>query len=210
MLAKYGVEHPAQSSQFLVTEQYMINKYGEEAGKRAWQDLCYSKGKPNRVSYYIETYGEEEGLKKWKERMESIQMHYDPKTSKISSLNIKVKEVLESFNINFTQEYCLWLDDVHSRYYDFVLDNKYIIEVNGDFFHANPHKYKADDLINMPGKGLVKASDLWEYDAQKKELAEKHGFKVLYIWEEQINNKESWDKILMKLKNYADSKNKSH
>lgn len=163
MLKKYGVEHPAQSNDFVVTEAYFIKKYGEEIGKKMWNELCYNKGKSMRLEYYIEKYGEEDGPVKYAERVYSLQLYYDKKSSKISSLNKKFKNLLDNLNIDYEEEYCLWLDEVTPRFYDFKI-GKTIIELNGDFWHANPNKYKADDILNHPGSNGIKAKDIWKRD----------------------------------------------
>lgn len=158
MIEKYGVSHAAQSEAFKVTENYLINKHGEEVGKKLWKDLCYNRGKSMRPSYYIEKYGEEIGLQKWQERYSQLQNHYS--NTKISSLNIKFKKLLESLNLEFEEEFCIWLNDSSARFYDFKIDN-YIFELNGDFWHAFPGKYNESDILHLPG-GDISARDIWE------------------------------------------------
>lgn len=206
MIEKYGVKHPAQSEAFKVTENYLINKHGEELGRKLWKDLCYNRGKSMRPSYYIEKYGEELGLQKWQERYTQLQRHYS--TSKISSLNIKFKQLLQTLNIEFEEEFCIWLDDTNARFYDFKIDN-YIFELNGDFWHAFPEKYSKQDILHFPG-GDVTAEEIWEKDRIKKELAESQGYKVIYYWEHDINNNEIWNLIVKKLTQYANIKNKKY
>ena len=206
LITKYGVEHAAQYEAFKVTEDNYIKKYGEIEGKKRWKDLCYNKGKPMRASYYIEKYGEEIGLKKWKEKIQSLnKCRDDYKSSKISGLNIKFEKLLKSLNIEYETEYCLW-EDTHSFYYDFKVDN-YIFELNGDFWHANPNKYKSTDILNFPKESKT-AQEIWDHDKRKRKLAESKGFKIIYYWECQINDKNLWSKITEKLSEYANIKNK--
>jgi len=71
-------------------------------------------------------------------------------------------------------------------YYDFfVEDFNLLIEVNGDFWHANPEKYLEEDLLNFPGEKVM-AKTLWEKDAKKKKIALDKGFKIVYVWESEI------------------------
>ena len=63
--------------------------------------------------------------------------------------------------------------------YDFKIGN-YLLEVNGDYWHANPNKYKENDTFKFP-KNELKAKDIWEMDTYKKEIAESNGYKVIYI-----------------------------
>ncbi len=207
MIEKYGVEHAAQNTQFVVTEEYMIKKYGEEQGKLLWKQLCYDRGKSNRLSYYVEKYGEEEGQRIWQERIEKFHtVARNRRSTCISSLNVKFQNLLDSLNITYEQEFCLWHDEINPKFYDFKID-KYIFELNGDFWHANPDKYSSSDILHFPG-GDITAQEIWDKDKLKRELAEKNGYKIIYYWEHQINDKETWNKIVQKLTNYANSKNK--
>lgn len=66
--------------------------------------------------------------------------------------------------------------------YDFLIkDKKVIIEYNGDYWHCNPNKYNADYFNQKKQKY---AHELWEQDRIKKELAEKSGYKLFIIWEQ--------------------------
>ena len=203
MISKYGVEHAAQFDAFKVTEKHFVDKFGEELGKKKWKELCFNRGKSARLSYYIEKYGEEEGSRIWKDRIKNLG---NLPTTKISSLNIKFKSMLDLLNIPYESEYCIWLDDVQPRYYDFRI-GKILIELNGDFWHAKQKKYKETDILNFPGESKT-VKEVWERDRIKKELAEKNGFKVIYFWENQINNSEIWNKIVNKFTEYANNKNK--
>jgi hypothetical protein len=69
--------------------------------------------------------------------------------------------------------------------YDFAdIVNLKIIEFNGDIFHANPNKYKSDDLPN-PFLKEMRASEIWEKDLAKIEFAKSKGYDVLTIWEDE-------------------------
>ena len=68
-----------------------------------------------------------------------------------------------------------------NRFYDFKIKN-IILELNGDYYHANPKKYNADDDIIIHHV-KYKVKDIWEYDLRKKIIAENNGFKVVYLWE---------------------------
>jgi G:T-mismatch repair DNA endonuclease (very short patch repair protein) len=60
-----------------------------------------------------------------------------------------------------------------------------LIEVNGDFWHANPKIYKAKDILPHPNKEVL-AETLWKKDKKKNILAIKNGFQVLTLWELDI------------------------
>ncbi len=69
--------------------------------------------------------------------------------------------------------------------YDFALPGKVLIEVQGDYWHANPAIYKADDFFANAGNGMT-AAEIWKRDAEKKQHAESKGFKVVYLWESDL------------------------
>lgn len=64
-----------------------------------------------------------------------------------------------------------------------------LIEINGDYWHANPLQYNANEAISYP-KGIKKASDVWEQDSRKIRYAESRGFQIIVLWESQIKNQE--------------------
>lgn len=49
-------------------------------------------------------------------------------------------------------------------------------------YHANPQIYNNDNYIN-PYDPNLSAENIWDKDKKKKQIAEKNGFKVLYVWE---------------------------
>ena len=62
-----------------------------------------------------------------------------------------------------------------------------IIEIHGDYFHANPEMYGPDEFILGPWKSYL-AKDKWEYDEKRIQTARNHGFDVLVLWENEINS----------------------
>lgn len=77
---------------------------------------------------------------------------------------------------------------INKKSYDFVISKtKIIIEVNGDYWHANPQFYKTGDLISYPGKKLY-AQDIWNKDQNKLDNAKKYGYNVILLWEQDIIN----------------------
>ena len=72
----------------------------------------------------------------------------------------------------YGKEFHRWNSIIRKNYfYDFVITSpvKAVIEFNGDFWHANPKIYGADDIVKIP-KNNKKASEIWEYEKQKLDL----------------------------------------
>jgi len=106
----------------------------------------------------------------------------------ISKLETSIQEILNKMGITYTTQFCLKVDKMR-RFYDFLLvDIKLLIEVNGDYWHANPKLYKENDILNYKKIGTRTAQDVWNKDKFKKELAEKKGYSVVYIWESEIHD----------------------
>lgn len=75
---------------------------------------------------------------------------------------------------------------IGGKSFDICLFNKFVIEVNGDFWHANPKLYKKDSVLKFPETDIL-AEDIWNRDEIKKKIAEDNGYIVRYIWEKEVN-----------------------
>lgn len=75
---------------------------------------------------------------------------------------------------------------IHRKYqYDFIIDNIILLEVQGDYWHGNPLYYGENKkTLNTTQEFKI------EQDIKKKEFAQKYGYKIYYIWETEINNKD--------------------
>ena len=98
-----------------------------------------------------------------------------------SKLEKRVGKILVEMGVNFETQFAL-----KGKVYDYYIKGTIIlIEVNGDFWHANPRKYKATDIIPFPNKEVI-AESLWKKDEKKLNIALKSGYKVLPLWEMDI------------------------
>ena len=75
---------------------------------------------------------------------------------------------------------------VGKYYFDIKIGNV-LYEINGDFWHATPRKYKPSSIIKFPGGKKKLAINIWKKDLKKKQQAIKHGYKVVYLWQMDIN-----------------------
>lgn len=159
----------------------------------------------------IEKYGEEAGRKRWEERQEKWlatldalpeeekKRIYDAKIQALSSTYSKIsKEMFDLVVEAYDFDYLPWYGGSEKVITtpdgtfmpDFMHENK-IIEFYGDFWHANPRKYGAEDTLNFPGYGgptIHKASDIWEKDAVRINALKALGNEVLIIWERDYKN----------------------
>jgi very-short-patch-repair endonuclease len=98
--------------------------------------------------------------------------------NRLSKLHMKIRNdlFLEKYGFKSEQvvnKYCV--DELNEK-------NKIIIEINGDYVHANPRIYKSNDVIKLRGNAYT-AQEKWENDQRKKEYLENLGYEVLIIWE---------------------------
>jgi len=98
--------------------------------------------------------------------------------NRLSGLHLKVRTELNLVEFGFISEQKI------DRYIVDELNEKHklIIEINGDYVHANPKLYEPTDIISLPGNSCM-ASEKWESARIKKENLEKLGYTVLYVWE---------------------------
>lgn len=81
--------------------------------------------------------------------------------------------------------------------WDIIIDDKFIIEVQGVMWHAKPGVYKEDDII----MGKLVARDLWAKDKRKRERATAEGYVVIEIWEDEIRQCKTEESLCQLVKN---------
>lgn len=76
------------------------------------------------------------------------------------------------------------INDWHGFYHqvDLFIEPNICVEVDGDYWHANPDKYKAEDRINKN----MRASDVWARDIRITHKLNLLGYNVIRIWEFDI------------------------
>ena len=78
---------------------------------------------------------------------------------------------------------------VARRQFDFLITgSKILLEVNGDFWHANPKLYNAEHILKFV-QGSLTAKDIWDRDKQKLDLALTHHYQTIVLWEDDIRAK---------------------
>lgn len=98
-----------------------------------------------------------------------------------SSIETKITDCLDKLNVTYTKRFI-----IGRKFYDIKIKN-ILIDVNSDYWHANPSIYKENDIMNFPLK-KIKARVIWHRDLNKKLLAESYGYRVFVIWESDIKD----------------------
>lgn len=160
-----------------------LQKYGS--------DHNFNKDHPSRIKWQQRLL-DEEGIVNVFQRDEvkkkSVISLYNNGKNKIpngkskSKIHLITLEILESLDIPFLDEKAISDGNTVYFYDAHILGTKKLIEVNGDFWHANPKIYKETDLVKLPGTPLL-AKQIWYNDLKKKNMAEKYNYDILYLWE---------------------------
>lgn len=87
------------------------------------------------------------------------------------------KEFLDKLGVEYVYQF--EAKDI-GRFFDFYCKNNLLIEIDGDYWHGNPNKYKEEEL-----KGHQKKAQ--RIDEYKTKWALTHGIPIIHIWEEDIN-----------------------
>lgn len=123
-----------------------------------------------------------------------------------SKLEKRVLNILEELNLSFVRQFRF---KGYNHPYDFKFnDSNVILEVNGNYWHANPNFYNAEDIVHLP-KNKIEAQKIWERDKKYIDYAINKGYFVIVIWEDKINSlndKELKDYIVELIKNIKDEK----
>jgi hypothetical protein len=161
----------------------------------------------------IEKFGREKGLEVFNKRQEKWF------NSLINNANIFIgyskisqeifKKIEKSINGEFIYaekggELRIRKENGGYYFYDFTdVKNKKIIEYNGDMYHANPLKYKADEYPH-PFRRDIKSKEIWYKDFNKIKTAKENGYEVLVIWDSEYRYKglENKQKVIQKCINF--------
>jgi len=89
------------------------------------------------------------------------------------------------FKFHRSVDYQTLQNEHRKKEVDIFIRPKKIIEHNGTYNHADPRKYKSDDLIREHGK-MIKAREIWKREKIILKQIKKQGYKILVIWEEDL------------------------
>ena len=146
----------------------------------------------------IKKYGKEKGLERWRERQEKWIKSLCSKSDEEKTRIVKLKttsgnstledtiyqNLCDEFGKNNIERQFVLIQNKNTWTYDFLLYNKIIIEVNGDYWHMNPEIYQEDNFNKNKQKT---AKEIWEYDDKKIQDACSYGYKAVTLWESDYN-----------------------
>lgn len=136
------------------------------------------------------------GIKKFPEQIEKMRISTAKRIANgqiptaSTKINVSIREVLKELDIQFEEE-------KQFKYYtvDFYLpDSNKVIEVMGDYWHANPLKYDDYDELNE-----IQKKDIVRDKRKRTYLAKYHDIKIFYVWEQEVKQDIKLCKELIKV-----------
>ena len=190
-----------------VTLELCIERHGEEAGRKMWDEYCERQRYTNSLKYMIEEYGEEKGTKKFKDfalaRANSGAAGYSEISQELF-FNIinKIQRTDNIFFYKLNKEYSVQYSTTAVFNLDFYDKTKnLVIEFLGDYWHANPKIYEAEAVFNR-SKTPILAKQIWKYDKQRKRNICKVLNNPIYIEVWESDWKENPDKVMEEILKY--------
>lgn len=99
---------------------------------------------------------------------------------------IKLEEFLKQNNIEYDYS-CIMGSKERCFQYDFIIRHRRIlIEVQGDYWHGHPDMYNEDGSNGKKKLNNIQINNI-KRDKLKKQFAIEKNFKLIYIWESEIN-----------------------
>jgi len=193
MIENYGVEWSSQLDSVKdLKRKNNIEKFGVD---NIWKSDWF---KENRDNFFIEKHGMNVSdynklywLNLSEEKQREHMINSVQKSSISSSIELRIKSILDLMNIEYTSQKKIKNGNSSLYFFDICIGD-ILIEVNGDFWHANPLKYKKNDILKFPKKEVI-AESLWIKDKIKQKEGIKNGYNVVYLWENLIRNSSDLD-----------------
>lgn len=183
VLEKYGVDNVSKldSVKQKISEQNTGNsgwkhtpealKKISEISKLAWEDNGERRASFREIMHEVRK-------RNWQDPAYRKTILQGNLKGKHSKLHQKVAAYLGLRELGFEDEKVLFryrVDEIHFA-------KKIIVEINGDYIHANPSKFKSDDMIILRSSSYT-AQSKWTYDQKRKEALEALGFRVFIVWQ---------------------------
>jgi G:T-mismatch repair DNA endonuclease (very short patch repair protein) len=151
---------------------------------------------PEFQKKFFDKYEEEHGYRY------PIQSPNNKYGGNISKPQLKVLNELKNKGYKLKKEFTIYPYRV-----DMILEktNK-IIEVYGDYWHANPAKYKANDKIQFPRQtNITHVNEIWERDSKRISYIKKAGYDVFIAWEHDINK--NFEELIIDIEKFLNNGN---
>lgn len=147
-------------------------KFQTNQGKNLIEKICKTCGK----TYYVFPYR--------KKSADYCSVECFRKNSyNVSKFSLDVFEILRQKFDDIKSEEALKFDD-WKLFPDILINNNFIVECQGDYWHSNPNMYNEDFFNKSNGKY---AAEIWERDDIRKKYLQERGYMVYFLWEQNWN-----------------------
>ena len=164
---------------------WMVDNYGIKKAREI------NSQKAITLNNFIRKYGEEEGRKKWDEYILTNTFGVSKISQRLfSKLDNYLKNKYTTFYHNKNREYKVIKQNGSSYFLDYYIKELNIcIEFNGSCFHGDDRIFEDNDYCN-PFEQNKTAKELRERDRERyKYLYEEYGIKTFIIWESDYDEK---------------------
>lgn len=163
---------------------YFKGKHHSEETKNKIRETRKGKYIGENTSMYGKHHSEETKQRMREKALQRTQTNLG--FCKDTKPELKMKDILNELNIPFKHQFRL-----NNHLFDFhLLNTNVLIEVDGDYWHSNPKKFKKLNKIQLEQK--IK-------DNRNNEIAKENNFILLRFWENDIlNNVENVKNVLRK------------
>ena len=109
----------------------------------------------------------------------------------LTALHQRVRDVLGLEALGFRAEQPVgpyFVDELHRQC-------RVVVEVNGDYIHANPRLHAPTDIIRISQEEFYEARTKWARDAHRQAHIERLGYRVLVVWQSddlEMKRQELW------------------
>ena len=164
--SRKGVPHTKEANE--KNRQKHLGKHPSEATRKK---MSTSQNKP-------------ETLEKNRER------RYNQEPTTESRNEILVQTYLKENNIYFQKQFKFKINGRIVCKPDLLISPNKIIQVYGDYYHANPNHYAPDDVIKGYRNKSIRAGDIQKKDTRENELMKKQGYEILILWENEFGSRQ--------------------
>lgn len=191
------------------------------SSKKNWQNEEYRKkvisgtSKPRKESFKKE---QSERITQWykdnpeQRKIRSLAMKKSWEDGKIklninsineSKIERNLREKVENFTNLRVRKKTIRIDK-RWFYPDILIEDDFIIEFYGNFWHANPEMYEGSDFIHHNRT----AKDIWEHDKERIDILIKNGYSVIIVWEKdyKTNPELVLNNLKLEIENYGKEK----
>jgi len=178
-----------------VTLKNIIKKHGEEMGEKIFSEYVEKQRVNGKtLEWFIEKHGKIKGNEVFREMLNSKlkgmlsgNSYSKPSQDLFDSLD-------KYFSKNFTTyyhrknseaEFFIEVDNITRVFYldYFIKELNVCVEFFGNYYHANPEKYK-DPTQKIRFTKFFTVQEIWDRDKKRIELLEKyHGIRTIIVWE---------------------------